>query len=130
MFFFLNYCYFSELWEFCCSAGFLPALCVYTHWHRGKTEKGQSPEYFKIFEKTQYSMNTLYHNCRTWRRVLLFSGWPALHLHPGKLSLFLLIWTISRKKFVLDRLKSHYLWIEGLSLSTSNRTYFSWRLFF
>ena len=34
---------------------------VYTHWHQGKTEKGQSPDYFfKIFEKAQYFMNTLY----------------------------------------------------------------------
>ena len=24
---------------------------MYTHWHRGKTEKGRSPEYFRIFEK-------------------------------------------------------------------------------
>ena len=26
-------------------------VCVYTHWHKGKTEKGQSPEYSKIFGK-------------------------------------------------------------------------------
>ena len=40
---------------------YLPGVCVYTHWHRGKTEKGKSPEYFKIFEKKpQYLMNTLY----------------------------------------------------------------------
>ena len=37
----------------------LPALVFYlpfeySHWHRGKTEKG------KIFKKTQYLMNTLY----------------------------------------------------------------------
>ena len=47
----LNFCDFSELCQFCCSAGVLPTWCVYTHWHRGKTEKGQSPECFKIFEK-------------------------------------------------------------------------------
>ena len=47
----LKYCDFSELRQFCCRAGFLPAWCVYTHWHRGKTEKGQSQEYFKIFGK-------------------------------------------------------------------------------
>ena len=40
-----KYCDFSELWQCCCSAGVLPAWCVYTHWHRGKTEKGQNPEY-------------------------------------------------------------------------------------
>ena len=60
----LKFCDFSELCQFCCSAGVLPAWCVYTHWHRGKTEKGQSPEYFKIWEKTQYLMNTLYVNTR------------------------------------------------------------------
>ena len=55
---FIKYCVFSlkffdfsELCRFCCSAGFLPACCVYTHWRWGKTEKGQSPEYFKIFGK-------------------------------------------------------------------------------
>ena len=49
--FFLKCCDFSELCQFCCSAGVLPAWCVYTHWHRGKTEKGQSPEYFQILRK-------------------------------------------------------------------------------
>ena len=56
----LQYWNFSELCQFCCSAGVLTALCVYKHWHRGKTEKGKSPEYFKIFKtKTQYFMHTL-----------------------------------------------------------------------
>ena len=49
--FFLKICDFSELCQFCYKAGVLPALYVFTHWHRGKTEKGQSPEYFKIFGK-------------------------------------------------------------------------------
>ena len=40
----LKCCDFSALCQFCCSAGFLPAWYVYTHWHRGKTEKGQSPK--------------------------------------------------------------------------------------
>ena len=45
-------CFFLKFWTlFFCSVGVLPAWCVYTHWHRGKTEKGQSPEYFKIFGK-------------------------------------------------------------------------------
>ena len=55
---FINYCVFSlkfgnfsELCQFCCSAGVLPAWCMYTHWHQGKTEKGQSVEYSKIFGK-------------------------------------------------------------------------------
>ena len=51
----LNCCAFYELCQFCCSAGFLPSWCVYTHWHQGKTENGQSPEYSKIFGK-----NTLF----------------------------------------------------------------------
>ena len=44
-------CDFSELCQFCCSAGVVPAWCVYTHWHKGKIEKDQSPEYFKILRK-------------------------------------------------------------------------------
>ena len=51
VFFALRFFDFSELCQFCCTAGVLPAWCVYTHWHRGKTEKGQSPEYSKIFVK-------------------------------------------------------------------------------
>ena len=48
----LKFCDVSELCQFCCSAGGLPAWCVYTHCHhRGKTEKGQSPGYLKIFGK-------------------------------------------------------------------------------
>ena len=31
VFFALKYCDFSELCQFCCSAGVLPARCVYTH---------------------------------------------------------------------------------------------------
>ena len=56
----LKFCDFSELCQFCCRADVLPAWCVYTHWNQGKTEKGKSSEYFKIFQKTQYLMNTLY----------------------------------------------------------------------
>ena len=48
---------FYELCQFCCSAGVLPACCVYTHWHREKTKLDI---YIKTFEKTQYLMNTLY----------------------------------------------------------------------
>ena len=56
--FFSKCCNFSELGQFCCSAGVLPVWCVYTHGHQGKTEKGQSPEYSKIFWN-KYLMNTL-----------------------------------------------------------------------
>ena len=52
----LKFSYFSELCQFCCSTGVLPACCVYTHWQREKTE---SRKYIKIFEKTQYLINTL-----------------------------------------------------------------------
>ena len=55
---FITYCVFSlkccdlsGLCQFCCSAGVLPAWFVYTHWHQGKTEKDQSPEYSEIFGK-------------------------------------------------------------------------------
>ena len=47
----LKFCDFPELCSFCCSASVLPAWCVYTHWHQGKTLKDQSPEYSKIFGK-------------------------------------------------------------------------------
>ena len=54
----LKFCDFSELCQFwCCSAGVLPAWCVYTRWHRGKTESGI---FLKFRKKTQYLMNTLY----------------------------------------------------------------------
>ena len=39
-FFLKLFCDFSELCQFCCSTVVLPACCVYTHWHRGKTENG------------------------------------------------------------------------------------------
>ena len=56
----LKCCIFSELFHLCCSAGVLPAWCVYTHRHRGKTERDKSLEYFKIFKKHIILINTLY----------------------------------------------------------------------
>ena len=54
----IKYCVFSLIFfEFLNSASVGAALvfympyCVYTHWRRGKTEKGQSPVYSKIFGK-------------------------------------------------------------------------------
>ena len=44
----LNIFDFSELCQFYCIAGVLPAWWVCTHWHR---EKDKSPEYSKIFGK-------------------------------------------------------------------------------
>ena len=48
-----NVVFFHEIFvlQFCCSAGVLPAWCVYTHWHQEKTEKDQSPECSDIFGK-------------------------------------------------------------------------------
>ena len=48
----LKFCDFSELCQFCCSAGFLPVWCLYTHWHQGKTEEGKILKYSK---KIQYT---------------------------------------------------------------------------
>ena len=74
----LNIVFFLKILSFflncCCSAGVLPAWCVYIHWHRGKTEKGKSPEYFKIFQKTQYLINTLYN------LLFLRIGWKIIYL--------------------------------------------------
>ena len=42
MFFFLKYCDFSELCQFCCSAGVLPAWCVCKHTYtEGKQRKAR-----------------------------------------------------------------------------------------
>ena len=43
----------SELRQFCCSAGVWPAI-VYTNWHRGEAERGQSPEYILKSSKKHY----------------------------------------------------------------------------
>ena len=57
--FFLKMLWFSELCQFCCSVGCLPALCVYTHRHQ-REKKGRVRNNLKFSEKTQYLMNTLY----------------------------------------------------------------------
>ena len=36
------------------------SFIVYTHWHRGETKRGQSPEYILKSSKKKYLMNTLY----------------------------------------------------------------------
>ena len=53
----IKFCDFSELCQFCYSAGVLPDWCVYAHRHRGQTEFGI---FLKNRKKTQYLMNTLY----------------------------------------------------------------------
>ena len=84
---FLKFCDFSELCKFCCSAGVL--LPVYTHWHWGKTEKGKSPEYFKIFKentifnehpvyaeyKTEYTTNCMRWTSCSWRNRGTACSW-------------------------------------------------------
>ena len=65
----LKFCDFSELCQCCCSAGFLPAWCVYILWHRGKTESGI---FFNNRKKTQYLMNTLY--IPTWLNLEVWVG--------------------------------------------------------
>ena len=73
LFFSLKCCDFPELCQFCCSAGFLPVWCVYTHWRRRKTEKGQSPEYFKIFGKnTILNEHPVYKHTRFPKIINLF----------------------------------------------------------
>ena len=51
--FFLKYYDFSELCKFCCH-------CVHTLTTRENLERPESGIYFKILDKTQYLMNTLY----------------------------------------------------------------------
>ena len=60
----LKFCDFSELCQFWCSAGVLPACCVYTLWQQGKTERGKSPEYSAIFGK-----NTIFFEHPSSRRT-------------------------------------------------------------
>ena len=55
-----KFCDFSELCQFCCSAGFLPTWCLYTHWYGGKAEKGTSLDYFKIFNNTIFNEHPVY----------------------------------------------------------------------
>ena len=73
-------CFSLKFWIFlnsassAASAGFLPALFVYTHCHRGRTEKGQSPGYFKIFGKnTTFNEHPVHRHSDT----CLFNG-PVL----------------------------------------------------
>ena len=47
----LKFCDFSELCQFCCSAGVLPIWCVYTNWHRGKQRKAKVRNISKYSKK-------------------------------------------------------------------------------
>ena len=57
---------FSELCKFCCSTGVWPAI-VYTYWHRGETERGQSPEYI-----LKSSKKTIFNEHPVSRRLIFF----------------------------------------------------------
>ena len=65
------------------SDGVLSAWCVYTHWHRGNTEKGRSPEYFKIFEKQH---NIKWTSC-SWLGIMELicrTGWTKSSLRERR----------------------------------------------
>ena len=82
MFISLKFCDFSELCQFCCSAGFLPAWCVYTHWHRGKQRKARVRNILKSSGKnTIFNEDPVYpwvckgrHVACVWRVCLPASG--------------------------------------------------------
>ena len=68
-------CFSLKCCKFCYSAGVWPAI-VYTHWHRGGTERGQSPQYIlksskkTIFDEMEFyvmSLNVLH----LGRRIVL-----------------------------------------------------------
>ena len=73
MCFFLKILDFSELCQFCCSGGVLPAWCVYTHKHQGKTEKDQGPKYSKIFGKKHniYWTSCIWMCTLFWKKCLI-----------------------------------------------------------
>ena len=53
---------------------------MYIHWHRGKTEKDQSPEYYKIFRK-----NTIFNEHPVYKsRYQTFFPIQISHLLPGR----------------------------------------------
>ena len=104
----LKFCDFSELCQFCYSAGFLPAWCVYTHWHRGK----QSSEYLKkntlyvysfdssfpVFENRDFRVGGLW---RRRRRYLVAEDRLGAFLAAGRRGrqanrhFYLIIWSSS-----------------------------------
>ena len=78
VFFSLKFCDFSELCQFWCSAGVLPAI-VYTHGHhRVDTERGQSPEYILIFLKKKTIFNE--HPVHVVTSLTLYSDWRAFRI--------------------------------------------------
>ena len=76
--FFLKTLWFSELCQFCCSAGVLPAWCVYTHTDtEGKRRKTRGQNILKSLKKTQYLMNTLYKHVTMTISVISILDPPA-----------------------------------------------------
>ena len=103
---------FSELCQFCCSASVLPAWRVYTHRHWEKTESGK---YIKIFEKTQYLINTLYF--LLWRpslpHLVLFSYFQYLFPQPrdyfiSTIYVCRVIGTICNSVFIKNMVSHYY----------------------
>ena len=70
---------FSELCQICCSAGVLPAWCVYTHWHQGKTE---NRILLNLFKKHNISWTPciLKNKVRAlkWKLLVSWSRWHLL----------------------------------------------------
>ena len=135
---FIKYCVFSlifwnfsELCQFCCSPGVLPAWRVYTH---TDTEKGKSPEYFKIFKKKkpQYLINTLYVNVYgSWEWTEVEFKRPNFDF-PGMDSIFNLTVKSGDYSFWrLDSTSALYCWLTRLlpcswCRGTLRRTWWAW----
>ena len=67
-------CFFLTFWSL------IYFYLVYTHWRRGKTEKDQSPEYYKIFRK-----NTIFNEHPVYKsRYQTFFPIQISHLLPGR----------------------------------------------
>ena len=91
---FIRYCVFSlKCCDFLNTASSAATLVFYLPFsgpsmkctHRGKTERGQSPEYIlKFSKKTQYLMNTLYNHDNMVKKILIANSWtwfyPVLEL--------------------------------------------------
>ena len=92
-----------------------PALCVCTHWRRGKTEKGQSPEYFKIFEK-----NTIYNELPVYPIGLAL--WQFYVITFSHTYVLCILWYITfpwqHLKLVLFSWFYIYFWFQDFSIGS------------
>ena len=69
--FFLKCCDFSELCQFCCSAGVVFCHIVYALWYQGETERGQSLEYILKSSKKHNISNE--HPVYNWNGNFIFN---------------------------------------------------------